>query len=422
MTNEMKNMPELRFPEFEGNWLSYALKDVKDPKDKYSFTGGPFGSDLKKSDYKDNGIRIIQLQNINDGNFNDNYKIYTSSEKADILKSCNIYPGDIVIAKMADPLARATILPQNKENRYLMASDAIRLKVDDKSFNKIFMVNYINSRRFRRQAEDNSSGSTRMRIGLVTLGQLKISSPNKKEQDIIGDFFSKLDRQIELEEQKLSLLEEQKKGYMQKIFSQELRFKDENGNDYPNWIFEELNNIFTKYQNTIYLHDNEEYKRISISNKGKITHRDITFGKRIGRKRQYLIDLKKHPNTLTFIRQGVFLGGIGFIPSSLDGYIVTENMPLLSMSEEYSKKFMTYLFSSESYYKSVIFKNLPTGSAQKALHEKDWLKSFVNIPVYSEQEKIGNFFEKQDNLIKKQSDKVELLKERKKGFLQKMFV
>src|SRR5699024_5203592 len=103
MTNEMKNMPELRLPEYECNWLSYALQDVKDPKDKYSFTGGPFGSDLKKSDYKDNGIRIIQLQNINDGNFNDNYKIYTSSEKADILKSCNIYPGDIVIAKMADP-------------------------------------------------------------------------------------------------------------------------------------------------------------------------------------------------------------------------------------------------------------------------------------------------------------------------------
>ena len=254
------------------------------------------------------------------------------------------------------------------------------------------------------------------------MSKLIINTPSKNEQKKIGVFFSKLDRQIELEEQKLEKLEEQKKGYMQKIFSQELRFKDENGNDYPNWIFEELNNIFTKYQNTIYLHDNEEYKRISISNKGKITHRDITFGKRIGRKRQYLIDLKKHPNTLTFIRQGVFLGGIGFIPSSLDGYIVTENMPLLSMSEEYSKKFMTYLFSSESYYKSVIFKNLPTGSAQKALHEKDWLKSFVNIPVYSEQEKIGNFFEKQDNLIKKQSDKVELLKERKKGFLQKMFV
>ncbi len=59
--------------------------------------------------------------------------------------------------------------------------------------------------------------------------------PSIKEQQKIGDLFSKLDRQIELEEQKLELLKQQKKGYMQKIFSQELRFKDENGNDYPDW-------------------------------------------------------------------------------------------------------------------------------------------------------------------------------------------
>ncbi|EIM5230895.1 restriction endonuclease subunit S, partial [Staphylococcus pseudintermedius] len=67
--------------------------------------------------------------------------------------------------------------------------------------------------------------------------------PEIKEQQKIGDFFSKLDRQIELEEQKLVLLEEQKKGYMQKIFSQELRFKDDNGNDYPEWEEKKLKEI-----------------------------------------------------------------------------------------------------------------------------------------------------------------------------------
>ena len=55
--------------------------------------------------------------------------------------------------------------------------------------------------------------------------------------------FSKLDCQIELEEKKLELLEQQKKGYIQKIFSQELRFKDENGNNYPNWEMKKLGNI-----------------------------------------------------------------------------------------------------------------------------------------------------------------------------------
>ncbi|WP_210146001.1 restriction endonuclease subunit S [Staphylococcus sp. GDH8C107P] len=384
MTNGVKNVPELRFPEFDGGWEEKQLSTILEI-----------------------GTGKSKVQSNESGKYNilGSTGIIGKSHTYD-------YEGDFILTARVGHYAGKLYKHAGKVN------------ISD---NTIYLFNFINKNFIYEslnvfKLEKLVFGSGQPLIKASDLKKLKIRVPVSKEQKKIGVFFSKLDRQIELEEQKLAKLEEQKKGYMQKIFSQELRFKDENGNDYPNWIFEELNNIFTKYQNTIYLHDNEEYKRISISNKGKITHRDITFGKTIGRKRQYLIDLKKHPNTLTFIRQGVFLGGIGFIPISLDGYIVTENMPLLSMSEEYSKKFMTYLFSSESYYKSVIFKNLPTGSAQKALHEKDWLKSFVNIPVYSEQEKIGNFFEKQDNLIKKQSDKVELLKERKKGFLQKMFV
>ena len=62
------------------------------------------------------------------------------------------------------------------------------------------------------------------------------------EQKKIGNFFSKLDRQIELEEEKLELLEQQK-GIYAKGFSQELRFKDENGNDYPDWKLKKLSNI-----------------------------------------------------------------------------------------------------------------------------------------------------------------------------------
>lgn len=404
MTNELANVPELRFPEYSEEWEKKRLKDISKINPKLM---NEFPSEF---DY-------IDLESVYKGKINKVSRV--TNENAPSRAQRVAQRGDVFFQ---------TVRPY-QQNNFVFLDDRYSTVVSTgyaqirSNMNSFYIYNLLLTSTFLNKVLINCTGSNYPAINSNDLGNISIRiSTNENEKQKIGDFFSKLDRQIELEEQKLSLLEEQKKGYMQKIFSQELRFKDENGNDYPNWIFEELNNIFTKYQNTIYLHDNEEYKRISISNKGKITHRDITFGKRIGRKRQYLIDLKKHPNTLTFIRQGVFLGGIGFIPSSLDGYIVTENMPLLSMSEEYSKKFMTYLFSSESYYKSVIFKNLPTGSAQKALHEKDWLKSFVNIPVYSEQEKIGNFFEKQDNLIKKQSDKVELLKERKKGFLQKMFV
>lgn len=395
--------PILRFSEFKEKWEYNLFSEIVSNKSK-------------KFNPKSNEVmQDIELDSIEQ----DTGRLFNTYVSKDFTSQKNIFDkGSVLYSKLRPYL-----------NKYYYAQFSgvcsseiwVLNSLNNQRLSNLFLYFFIQTNRFSNVA-NKSAGSKMPRADWSLVENIRLYKGSVEEQEKIGQFFHKIDKQIKLEEKKLELLEQQKRGYMQKIFSQELRFKDENGNDYPNWIFEELNNIFTKYQNTIYLNDNEEYKRISISNKGKITHRDITFGKTIGRKRQYLIDLKKHPNTLTFIRQGVFLGGIGFIPSSLDGYIVTENMPLLSMSEEYSKKFMTYLFSSEPYYKSVIFKNLPTGSAQKALHEKDWLKSFVNIPVYSEQEKIGNFFEKQDNLIKKQSDKVELLKERKKGFLQKMFV
>ena len=127
------------------------------------------------------------------------------------------------------------------------------------------------------------SGSSIPHLFQSDMKEFRFHAPTINEQKI-GNFFSKLDRQIELEEEKLELLEQQKKGYMQKLFSQELRFKDENGNEYPAWTLTELSTIFKKYQNTIYLKDEQEYKRISISNKGIISHRDITLGKEIGRK------------------------------------------------------------------------------------------------------------------------------------------
>ncbi len=415
MIDRIKRIPEVRFSNFSNEWQEKKLGDLGE-----TYTGL---SGKTKNDFGFGDSHFITYMNV----FKNNIAKFEMTEKVKISnneKQNKVNYGDIFFTTSSEVPQEVgmTSIWLFKTNNVYLNSFCFGFRITINNVLPIFLARYLRSENIRKKITILAQGSTRFNLSKKEVMKLSINFPEINEQQKIGDFFSKLDRQIELEEQKLAKLEEQKKGYMQQIFSQQLRFKDENGNDYPNWIFEELNNIFTKYQNTIYLHDNEEYKRISISNKGKITHRDITLGKRIGRKRQYLIDLKKHPNTLTFIRQGVFLGGIGFIPSSLDGYIVTENMPLLSMSEEYSKKFMTYLFSSESYYKSVIFKNLPTGSAQKALHEKDWLKSFVNIPVYSEQEKIGNFFEKQDNLIKKQSDKVELLKERKKGFLQKMFV
>ena len=148
------------------------------------------GSDLKSDEYTEDGVRIIQLQNIGVGQFLNDYKIYTSEQKADSLYSSNIYPGDIILAKMADPVARACIMP-NFSKRYLMASDGIRLEVDFEKFNSSFINYFINSNYFKNQAELNSSGTTRLRIGLSILKKLKLLAPPLNEQTTIANYLDR---------------------------------------------------------------------------------------------------------------------------------------------------------------------------------------------------------------------------------------
>ena len=208
--------------EIPTEWEIKRLDDIRDKNDKYSFVGGPFGSDLKSEHYTDKGIRVIQLQNICEGYFNNDYKIYTSIEKADQLIKCNIYPDELIIAKMAEPVARACKIPNN-EKRYLMCSDGIRLVVDKQFNNTDYIMYSINSEYFRKNAILNSTGSTRMRIGLNELKSLPIILPKLEEQKKISQILSSLDNEINEYENKKQKLEELKKGLMQQLLTGKIR-------------------------------------------------------------------------------------------------------------------------------------------------------------------------------------------------------
>jgi type I restriction enzyme S subunit len=119
------------------DWKAVPIYELRNKEDRYGFTGGPFGSDLKSEHYTDIGVKIIQLQNIGEGEFINKGLAFTSEEKANELFSCNIFPEEIILAKMA-PVARCCKVPSTDE-RYVMCSDGIRLSVDRSRFDNEFV-------------------------------------------------------------------------------------------------------------------------------------------------------------------------------------------------------------------------------------------------------------------------------------------
>ncbi len=408
---EDKRVPELRFPEFSGEWEEKELSKIG------SFTKGKL---ISKSDLSSTGHKCILY-----GELYTKYgalinEVYSKTE----LKTKNLVKAqyqDVLIPSSGETsLDIATASSLNTHEEVYLGGD-INVITPSKDYNGNFLSLSINGKN-KLKLSKYAQGKTVVHLYNSDIKKLRINFPTVEEQQKIGEFFSKLDRQIELEEKKLALLEEQKKGYMQKIFSQELRFKDENGEDYPEWETVLLGQEFVKYSSIIYLKDEEKYKQITISNSGEISFRDEKYGTEIGRKRQFVVDLINNPNTLTFVRQGILNGSIGFIPNELHNHIVTENMPLLKASYRIDVKYFTNYLKSELYLKEVLANLTGNGSAQKAIHENEWLKVKISLPSIKEQIIIGNLFNTLELKINKFKNRQLLLKKSKDYFLKKLLM
>lgn len=244
-----------------------------------------------------------------------------------------------------------------------------------------------------------SNDGSQKNLSLTLLKNHQISVPKLEEQQKVGDFFSKLDRQIELEEQKLEKLEEQKKGYMQKIFSQELRFKDENGNDYQEWRKEKLKNIAKVKTGNKNAQDN--------INKGQYKFFDRS------------VDIK-YLNTYDYDEKAIIYPGEGskFLPRYFEGKYSLHQRAYSIYNIEINPTYLYNFLLLQNNH----FLRYAVGSTVKSLRMGAFDKLEVLIPDSNEQRKIGDFFRSMDELVEKQTNKIELLKTRKKGFLQKMFV
>ncbi|MGI2314205.1 restriction endonuclease subunit S [Staphylococcus cohnii] len=409
MTNEVVNVPELRFTGFEDEWKETNLGNIAN-----IVGGGTPKTEIPE--YWNGEINWYSPVEIGDRNY-----VYESKNKITQLglqkSSAKILPIGTVLFTARAGIGNTAILKKEGATNQGFQSIIPKEGVLDTYF--IFS----RTNELKRYGEIHGAGSTFVEISGKEMAKMPISIPVIKEQQKIGEFFSKLDRQIELEEQKLSLLEEQKKGYMQKIFSQELRFKDENGNDYPEWEEINLGSLYKKGKaggtpkstESKYYNGKVPFLSISdITKQGKflnITEKKITQ-EGLDNSTAWLVPV----NSINY----AMYASVGYL--SINKIEVATSQAIFNMVfEDYNLVEYLYYYLNYIRDKGVLEKLMGTGT-QSNLSASIMKNITVKLPSKNEIIKTSKFLGNVDELIETQSSKVELLKERKEGLLQKMFV
>lgn len=236
--NTQDKVPELRFPEFEGEWKTETLGAVA------SFSKG---KGISKADISENGatecIRYGEL-----------YTEY-SEVITEVVSQTDIDEAELILSKKND-----VIIPASGETQIDIATASCitksgvalggDLNIIKSAIDGIFLSYYLNNAQKTNIAR-LSQGISVIHLYASQLKSLNIHIPEPDEQTRIANFLTAVDKRINLLQKKKAELEQYKKGVMQKIFSQELRFKDENGNDFSDWEEKQLKKLLIESEKKI---------------------------------------------------------------------------------------------------------------------------------------------------------------------------
>ncbi|CUO51451.1 restriction endonuclease subunit S [Clostridium perfringens] len=185
---------------------------------KSDIVDGPFGSNLKTIDYVDSGVRVIQINNIGESQFRNGNKRYITEEKFNSLIKHSVIPGDIVVAKMGEPIGRACIVPNWLEKAVIVA-DCMKIHPDLNVINAKYLEFLLNTEEVKVQFKKYSQGSTRVRLNLTMLRQIEVLYPPIELQNQFADFVKQVDKLKFEMEQSLKELEDNFNSLMQKSFN-----------------------------------------------------------------------------------------------------------------------------------------------------------------------------------------------------------
>ena len=383
--------PKLRFKEFDGDWLKLKYKDVLTIK---------YGKDHKS---------------LNDGDI----PVYGTGG---LMRHVNkyLYDGESILIGR-----KGTIDKPKYINEKFWTVDTLFYTEIEESIVPLFLYQHALEVNWLGLNEATGVPS----LNTTSIYNIDISIPSKEEQNKIASFLSIVDEKISQLTQKLELLSQYKQGMMQKLFSQQIRFKADDGSEFGEWenlkifdlaIDKTLNNGVFNDQNKV----GKGYKLINVL--------DMYINRDIDESRLKLLDL----STKDFEKNKVYYGDIFFTRSSLvkegiafsNVYLgnsndVTDDGHLIKVSPNLNRVnpiFLNYILKTH-----VVRKQLIKGgktATMTTIGQQEVGNTIVSLPCLEEQTKIANFLSAIDQKIEVVAQQIEQAKQWKKGLLQQMFI
>ena len=388
------NVPKLRFKEFTDEWKQTPLKNI--------IYSNIIEAPKPTTDYIRLGIRSHCK-----GTFHELVKI------ENILSADKMYivPKNNLILNITFAWEQAiAITDDNDEGKYISNRFPTFAFKDNQL--PTFYKYIIPQKRLKYDlnvASPGGAGRNRVLNKKLFLS-IPVNIPLLKEQEKIAKFLTTVDKKITNLENIITSLENQKKGLLQQIFSQKLRFKDKNGNNYPNWEkkkLEDISNITmgqspdsdfvnTEKIGTPFLQGNAEF-----TNKYPIEKYWCTKPQKIANPTDILLSVRAPVGAINIANKkfciGRGLSAISFNCNKLFG--------------KYNLKFNLFQLIKKS-----------QGSTFSSINKKDISEVILFIPCLEEQTKIADFLSAFDRKLENQKAQLEHWKHRKKGLLQQMFV
>lgn len=401
---EMKRVPKLRFPEFTDDWEQRKFSDCYRISSGYAF---------KMSDYCDDGTDLINGESIQHGIINDDNLKHLPKTFVQQYPDFVLKEGDIVVG-LNRPITNGNLkiakIP-NKYNGSLLYQRAGKIVYkEDYDINFTYVLL---SQEILKHTLIEAVGSDQPFISTSKLEKWRMMIPtDSEEQDKLGDYFRNLDYLITLHQRKLEKLKELRKGVMKKLFSQEVRFKADDGSEFPDWEEKKLGD-------DVQFINGRAYKQDELLNSGK--YLVLRVGNLFTNDSYYYSDLELDNDK--YIENGdlIYAWSATFGPRIYYGEkcIYHYHIWKLKFDENIiSKIFLNYylLYDVEK------IKSQRTGGTMVHITKNAMEHRELQFPCLAEQQKIADCLSTLDDVIEKQKETLAAWEELKKGLLQQMFV